>query len=59
MRQRVVMVLAFPLVLFLVKLMGDEYLRPLSISARLWLALGCCAVIALIALYGRRRALHR
>jgi len=56
-RQKVLLfAVELPLIVSGVNLMGDRYLSPLSIWTQLVVAAICCGLIAVLAVYGRRRA---
>jgi hypothetical protein len=54
-RSNVVFAFAFPLILIGVKVLGDQYLRPIPDWGKLFVAMTCCGLIAVLAIYGRRR----
>jgi hypothetical protein len=54
-RTKVVFAFAFPLISIGVKVLGDQYLRPIPDSGKLFIAMTCCGLIAVLAIYSRRR----
>jgi hypothetical protein len=55
-RQKVLFAVAFAFGLIVVRLLGDQFVRPLPIWLKLVIAAACVCVIAALALYSRRRA---
>jgi hypothetical protein len=54
-RQKVIYAFAFPLILIGVKFLGDQYLRPIPVWERILVAAMCCGLLAVLAVYSRRR----